>query len=476
MSRRLYLQLYLALLMAAAVSLLAVSVVFRLLGEPVGAPAERLRGASGVLVETLRGVPDAELEWRLVELGNELSVELAVWNQRGVLIASATRRPLLPPRKLGPGWTHGRLGLQLFVPISVDRIAGLRSRHRGPRLPLSFASGLLLLAFVIAVGSYPVARRMTKRLETLAAGVARWGAGDLAHRVPVEGKDEVAILAATFNRAAAQVDELVAQQRQTLANASHELRSPLARLQMALTLVADEERPERRAELIEGARQDIVDLDALIEELLLMARADGRTPRRPFETVDLLALLQAEAARVGALVEGVRSSVQGDPLLLRHLLRNLLENAKRYGQGKEIRAVLEAGDDAVTLAVEDRGPGISEQERERIFAPFYRLPGAEGAVQGVGLGLSLVRQVARYHRGEARVLARAGGGSRFEVTLPRISLYWGLPPGLRWNATMISTRRFDAGYALGSRPRARATNTPMCFSSGPISSIFFASW
>jgi signal transduction histidine kinase len=417
-TRRLYLQLYLALLAATLLCVLAVGVGFRLFGEAMGPPAARLQSASLVVAESLRDASDDELPARLSALGNELSIELGAWDARGVLLASTTRRPPSPPRRIGPGWGRDRGGLELFIAIDGGRVVGLLNRHRGPRPPFSFFTGLLLLSLIMAAGSYPVARRLAKRLETLAAGVARWGAGDLAHRVPVEGRDEVATLAATFNRAAAQVDTLVLQQRQTLANASHELRSPLARLQMALTLVAEEEQPARRTELIEGAQTDIMELDALIEDLLLMARADGRTPRRPFEAVDLLVLLQQEAARVGAVVEGTAAAVQGDPLLLRHMLRNLLENALRYGGGTAIRAALEPSTDTVTFAVEDRGPGILEAERERIFAPFYRIAG-ERAQSGMGLGLSLVRQVAHYHGGRARVVARPGGGSRFEVILPK---------------------------------------------------------
>jgi signal transduction histidine kinase len=280
----------------------------------------------------------------------------------------------------------------------------------------------------MAVASYPVARRLAKRLEQVASGVKRWGKGDLGHRVPVEGEDEVATLAATFNRAAGQIDELVAQQRQMLANASHELRSPLARLRMALELLSEEPAASERARLIEESRLDIVDLDVLIEELLLMARADGRTPRRPFETTDLRAVVDSEVARLGSdlagaisvAVEGQPAPLQADPLMLRHLVRNLLENAQRHGGGKGVRAIVTAAGDNMILAVEDAGPGIPVEERERIFAPFYRLPGADrSGGGGVGLGLALVRQVARYHGGDARALDGAQGGSRFEVVLPR---------------------------------------------------------
>jgi signal transduction histidine kinase len=232
----------------------------------------------------------------------------------------------------------------------------------------------------------------------------------------------VATLAQTFNQAAARVDLLVEQQRQLLANTSHELRSPLARVRMGLELAAEETDAELRRGRVEEIRRDIVELDALIEELLLFARADSRVPHRPFEPVALRALLENEAARTGAAVAGPEAVVEGDPLLLRHVVRNLLENAQRHGGGREVQALIEPGPSGVVIAVEDRGPGIPDEDRERIFAPFYRAPSGgarEAAVApGHGLGLSLVRQVARYHGGEARHVPREGGGSRFEVTLP----------------------------------------------------------
>src|SRR6185312_13004948 len=106
-----------------------------------------------------------------------------------------------------------------------------------------------------------------------------------------------------------------------------------------------------------------------------------------------------------------------------HLVRNLLSNARVHADGQDVRAVVEPREGEVWLAVEDRGPGVSEAEREKIFAPFYRPEGARrGSAEvggGVGLGLALVRQVARYHGGEVRYVPREGGGSRFEVRLPR---------------------------------------------------------
>jgi signal transduction histidine kinase len=136
------------------------------------------------------------------------------------------------------------------------------------------------------------------------------------------------------------------------------------------------------------------------------------------ETVELLAVAVEEAARVGAEVDGEPVSVAGDERLLRRALRNLLENARRYG-GEEVHVcVARAGTDRVEIRVSDRGPGVPVDQRERIFEPFYRLPGHAEREGGVGLGLSLVRQIAQRHGGSVRCEARDGGGSCFVLSLP----------------------------------------------------------
>jgi len=135
--------------------------------------------------------------------------------------------------------------------------------------------------------------------------------------------------------------------------------------------------------------------------------------------VDLLGLLAEEAARVGAEASGDAASVRGDARLLRRLVRNLLENARRHGGGTPIEASTAAPSPGrVGLRVADRGPGVPDGERERIFEPFYRPAGAAETGEGYGLGLSLVRQIARAHGGDVRCLAREGGGTVFEVELP----------------------------------------------------------
>ncbi len=306
-----------------------------------------------------------------------------------------------------------------------DRPPFKRDKHVLPRWLLESSWAVLLLMgglFVaVAAGSYPVVRRLTRRLETLKKGVETFGAGQLGHRVRVDGQDEVAALAASFNQAAQRVEDLVTSNRSLLANASHELRSPLARLKMAVEML--ELTPEERREgLREEIRRDIRELDALVDEVLLASRLDA-SATLSMAPVELVGLLAEEAARIDASVEvapGAAAAVTwGDERLLRRAVRNLLENARRYG-GHEVEAQLLSVDHGAGWEVRvcDRGLGVPADQRERIFEPFYRMPGHAERAGGVGLGLALVRQIAQRHGGSARCDAREGGGSCFVIRVP----------------------------------------------------------
>ncbi|WLI89441.1 HAMP domain-containing sensor histidine kinase [Massilia sp. R2A-15] len=303
------------------------------------------------------------------------------------------------------------LAHHVFDPARAGLAAVGPQRHA-----IGFGALLAIIALVVAVASYPVVRRLTGRLERLQRSVEAWGAGQLATRVAVEGDDEVARLAASFNASAAHIEKLVGAQKSLLANASHELRSPLARIRMAAELMAEQAPPAIGAEL----RRSVGELDQLIDEVLLASRLDavGADMAR-LEEVDLTGIVAEECARVDASLEARAHSIAGDPKLLRRMVRNLLENAVRYGAGSAIVVRLAAGAGAaLRLDVCDGGPGIPEPERERVFEPFYRIAGASEAAGGVGLGLSLVRQIARHHGGDAQCLPNGAGGCCFRVTLP----------------------------------------------------------
>ena len=229
----------------------------------------------------------------------------------------------------------------------------------GPGAGLVF---IVLILIAIAVGAYPAVRRLTARLERLQRGVQALGAGNLAARVKVEGRDEVARLAEAFNDSAQRIERLVDANRQLLANASHELRTPLARIRMAIELLKKGVDPERKRAL----ERDIAELDALIDEILLASRLDAVDRLDATEPVDLTALAAEEAARYDIEVAGSAGVVRGDARLLRRMVRNLLENAKRHGAPPVTVTVNRIGD-SVELAVCDGGPGVPEAHRDRIF-------------------------------------------------------------------------------------------------------------
>lgn len=281
---------------------------------------------------------------------------------------------------------------------------------------VSLALLLVLLFAAVALGAWPVVRRLTRRLEALKQGVEAFGAGALHQRVAEDGRDEVAAVGASFNRAAARIEALLQSHKNLLANASHELRSPLTRLKMAVSMLEDTP-PEQRAGLRHEIDVNIQELDALVEEVLMASRLDAASTLDRRDPIDLLGLAAEEAARVQAAVQGDDVRLQGDERLVRRALRNLLENARRYGGG-EVELTVQRQGDRVQAQVSDRGPGVPEAFRERIFEPFFRLPGHAEKAGGVGLGLALVRQIAERHGGSVRCDARAGGGSTFTLTLP----------------------------------------------------------
>jgi signal transduction histidine kinase len=312
-----------------------------------------------------------------------------------------------PPPDAGPMFIPA-LPLHLPVPSMLQRSVGL-------------ALGLLILFVAVAAGAYPVVRHLTRRLQALKQGMETFGAGQLSHRVEVVGRDEVAAVATSFNEAAARIEALVRSHQSLLANASHELRSPLARMKMALAMLT-EAPPSQRDSLKREIDTDIAELDALVEEVLLASRLDALRDLEQRDRVDLLGLAAEEAARVDATLAAPAGDdvplIVGDERLLRRALRNLLENAKRYG-GDDVTVELQSSSREVLLRVSDRGPGVPPALCERIFEPFYRLPGHAEKSGGVGLGLSLVKQIAQRHGGSVRCEAREGGGSSFVLALPR---------------------------------------------------------
>jgi signal transduction histidine kinase len=410
--RKLYLRIYLAVLASLAAFALASGVLWRQLGD--AGPAGHAFDVAGTLAQNVlppAAAPKPAQQAALERLAANVRADVALFADDRTLIA-AVGEPLPTPGRDRAGWVRqwgGPPAWAIRLPDGRWLVARVPHDHWQPGFGLFFL--LALIALAVGVGAYPVVRRLTARLERLQAGVESLGAGDLSARVKVEGHDEVARLAESFNRAAARIEELVGAHTSLLANASHELRTPLARIRMAVELMKENADPKRKRDLA----LDIAELDTLIDEILLASRLEAVKRLDMDEEVDLLALASEECARYEEVeLKGQPATLRGDPRLLRRMIRNLLENARRHGAPPIEVSVGRTGGET-ELCVCDHGPGIAEAEREGIFRPFHRSAGASGSA-GAGLGLALVRQIARRHRGDVRYLTTQTG-SCFIVSL-----------------------------------------------------------
>ena len=412
--RRLYVKIYLTLLACLALVALATTIVF-FLGED-----EEDRDWSGrrdavVAAMLPADAQPADQQLILDRLASAFSADLALYDRDGRPIATAG--DALPPGFIDDqdedDWhRHGPPG-HFVVELPDGRTLAARSDMRfvpSGGSPLAF---ILAIAAAIALAAYPFVRHLTRRLERLRRGVETWGGGALDARVPVTGRDEVAAVAASFNVAAERIEHLVASHRSLLANASHELRSPLARLRMAIDLYERSPDEATRTEIL----QSLGELDELVGEILLASRLDHVDGLERTEPVDLLALAAEEGARSGVAVSGAPAMVTGDPRLLTRLVRNLMQNGLRHG-APPVTAEIARLPDAVELRVADHGAGIPKAEAERIFEPFYRPSGRSEAAGGWGLGLALVRQIAARHGASVRYEQMPEGGACFVVSFP----------------------------------------------------------
>jgi signal transduction histidine kinase len=278
-----------------------------------------------------------------------------------------------------------------------------------------FALWMGAIVVVIAALSLWAARRLTAPLAGFAAAAERLGVDGEAPALPESGPRELRAAISAFNRMQERLRRFVADRTQMLAAISHDLRTPLTRLRLRAELVDD---PEMQRRML----ADLDEMEAMIAATLAFARDDAHRERR--ERLDLADLIQSlceDQSDAGhqALYEGPgHLAIDGRPLALRRAFANLMANAVAYGGGFTVR--LTAGGDHIRADIDDDGPGIPDTEREKVFAPFYRLERSRSRdTGGVGLGLPIARTILRGHGGDVTLANRAGGGLTVTVTLPR---------------------------------------------------------
>lgn len=410
MRRRLFWKVYLTLLASLALATIAVLIVVRLTWAETGQPWTSVQVRFLEAVIPAGDDPPGSIATAVERLAKGLDADIALFGPGGHRLAAAGA-----PISLDEPASRGRRRIYDVA------LSGGRTVRARVDLPFRAGGGGVLwlpalIAAVIGLAAFPVVARLTRRLERVRTGMEAWGAGALSVRVAAQGRDEVAAVANAFNGAADRIERLVEAHRALLANASHELRSPLARLRMAIELHRAALPREADDEMV----QSLTELDDLVEEILLASRLDHAAEIERREPVDLLALAAEEAARIGAEAHGVPAVVAGDPRLLRRLMRNLLENARRHGAPPIEIEVGRPTLAQVFIAVRDHGVGIPRAERSRVFEPFYRPSGRSEAAGSWGLGLSLVRQIAVRHDGSVRCEDGPEHGATFVVTLPSI--------------------------------------------------------
>ena len=331
-----------------------------------------------------------------------------------------------------------RLAVQrVTVPPGVEYLIVVGSSLEPTDEELESLRGILTyvvpLSLVIAgLGGWFLARRSLSPVVAMADRARQIGVGSLDARLPVANpRDELGKLAGTFNELLSRLEASVEQQRQFMADASHELRTPvtIARTAASVALQQPTRHESEYRETLEIVEQETIRLTRIVDDLFTLTRADAGTyPVRKIPMyLDELIDDVVRATRVVAATRAVSivaecihpAAYTGDEDLIRRLFINVLDNAIRYSpEGAAVRVALDRSGDGYAVSVSDQGPGIAAEAQARIFERFYRVDGARTHDAGAGLGLALARWIAHAHNGEIALAASSRVGSTFVITLP----------------------------------------------------------
>lgn len=432
-----------ALLVAALIVGYAVSNTDRL---PLAMPSVRrgaIVSAGRVAVAFYQRDGKAELARYIESLRHDLGIQAGLYDSFGHELSGSGSPPAVPNDLLD--YPDDELMVRPH-----PRIAGIRLQAPGgprfmfvARLPKregwGFWSRALAFSFVItgAVLCFLLARHVTAPVVHLRAATARFSRGELSARITLpsvlERRDEIGGLAKDFNQMASRIETLLKSQQRLIADVSHELRSPITRLSLALGLIRRKREGDPRTALARMERE-VERLNTLIGQLLTLSRLESLDQPPPAEPINLSALVRDVAAdadfeaanmnRSVRLLDCANCSVHGAPDLLRSAVENVVRNALKYtSPNGEVQVRLFNGSKTATIVVEDEGPGVAPEALHHIFEPFYRVDEARDRRSGgTGLGLAITRQIVTLHGGSVRALNREAGGLEMRITLPAGSI------------------------------------------------------
>ncbi len=377
-------------------------------------------GGSGELSATLgrmKTVTQGDLA-----LADAAGRDLASGQDRSALMREARQRP-----DFGASLPFGRRGNITWGRQSQDGKYWFFASAPGRRSPFWFIQPyhLWILGIVVLL-CYALALHLTSPVRALQRAVDRFGKGDLTARAPLARRDELGQLARTFNQMADRIQTLVQAERRLLMDISHELRSPLARLSVAIELARSAQESEGPLDRIQKESDR---LNTLVGELLEVTRAEGDPSQRKSEMVRLDELLTeiVDDSRIEAVAHGCDVkletrrpvTIDGDPELLRRAVENVVRNAIRYSPaGTAIEVTLDSAAGGSSIRVRDYGPGVPAETLPLLFEPFYRVDSDRNRGSGgVGLGLAIARRAIQLHRGTIHA-QNAQPGLMVEIDLP----------------------------------------------------------
>ena len=457
-SLRIYVVTVSAVLATAAALFLALALARERREPPVHDLVRDLgRYAAGQLAA--RWPSEGDVRREVEALATGLHVPTAVYRWDGALVAAsdpAPRTPLSPEEREAlvrtgsvdragpgpdrPGQGPDRPGEAAFLiapggaPVGYVVVAP-QLRPHGPRPPPPELITLALVLIGVGVAAAVLGASLARPLDKLARTAHALGSGDFAARTGVVRSDEVGAVARALDDMADRIASLLRGQTELIANVAHELRTPLARIRVALDLAADGDATVARDSLAEIG-EDLAELEALVSDVLASARMDlagntasGAEPPLHRRTLDVAAVVGDAAERLrhrhpgrAIVVELAPDlpAIEGDAVLLRRALDNLLDNARKYSPpDAEIRVIAaRRGGDAV-IEVIDRGEGIAPSDLDRLFTPFFRADRSRArATGGVGLGLALARRIVEAHGGTLLARSAPGAGTTMSIALP----------------------------------------------------------